>query len=141
MDVDTAGDRLDTLADRIRALFVNTRDQNGKPWTGRAVVAQAKALGYTLSEASLSELRSARVTNPSKKTLEALAAVFEVDTSYFANTAPDAQQRRALLDQRYRAVADRIGLSNVEYRLGSTEDDAALRFLVEALETDYVDES
>ncbi len=129
-------DSLDTVADRVRALFERpTKD--GRPVTAKAASAIARASGYPLSEATISELKSGQNSNPSRRTLDALCVVFDVDLSYFSGTVISPEARRAQLDHRYRQLAQRVGLQNVEYRLGSS-DDATLRRLIEILEEDYV---
>lgn len=81
----TGGGRRNTLVlQRLKYLFENhSLSESGAPLTGREISLRAKTLGYDLSTSYVLSLRNGDRTNPSLEALEALAAVFSVDMSYF----------------------------------------------------------
>lgn len=114
-----------TLAGRIERLFEVHRPSNDpeRLWRNSEVVAAARAAGRELSESHLSELRRGIKTNPTMKTLGAIASFFDVRVGYFvdeavavdvegelcrrqAHSEERASQRRADLDAEHMAARE-----------------------------------
>ncbi|MBP2371965.1 hypothetical protein [Pseudonocardia parietis] len=74
-----------TLSGRIERLFEVSRPPHApaRMWRNSEVVAACRAAGLDLSESHLSELRRGIKSNPTRKTLDALAWFFEVRVGWF----------------------------------------------------------
>ena len=74
-----------TLSGRIERLFAVSRPPHApdRMWRNSEVVAACRTAGRDLSESHLSELRRGVKSNPTTKTLEALAWFFEVRVGWF----------------------------------------------------------
>lgn len=79
---ETLGGRINRLFDVMRPPETPTR-----PWTNREVVVACRGHGLELSESHLSELRRGVKTNPTMRTISALAWFFDVRTGYFTDPA------------------------------------------------------
>lgn len=92
-------DRDSSFADKLGNLFEHSRDENGVPYTGKKIAERANALGYSLSDAYISQLRTGKARTPSFRTVEALARAFEVSVTYFlANPDEDLERVRQQRD-------------------------------------------
>ncbi|GAA1479653.1 hypothetical protein GCM10009624_00930 [Gordonia sinesedis] len=71
------------------------RDEDGARYTGKRIAEKANDLGYSLSDAYISQLRSGKARTPSFRTVEAIARAFEVSVTYFlANPEEDYDRTR-----------------------------------------------
>lgn len=89
-----------SFAEKLAQLFEHSRDQNDHPYTGKRIAAKANALGYSLSDAYISQLRTGKARTPSFRTVEAIARAFEVSITYFL-ADPDEDLERARQQQDY----------------------------------------
>lgn len=91
-----------SFSDKLGHLFEHTRDDSGVRYTGKRIAEKANALGYSLSDAYISQLRTGKARTPSFRTVEAIARAFEVSVTYFlANPDEDldrAKQQRDYVD-------------------------------------------
>jgi transcriptional regulator with XRE-family HTH domain len=87
------------LKDRIERLFEITRPaaSPNRRWRNSEVVAACRSQGYDLSESHLSELRRGVKSNPTMKTLNALAWFFGVRVGYFVDEWVGAETEDELL--------------------------------------------
>lgn len=90
-----------TLSDRLNRLFEVRRpvDAPERAYTNREVVTASKAAGFELSESHLSELRRGVKQNPTLRTLQVVAAFFQVPVGYFTDTVIPAEVDRELTEQ------------------------------------------
>ncbi|MDL9936085.1 helix-turn-helix transcriptional regulator [Gordonia sp. ABSL1-1] len=89
-----------TFADKLGDLFEHTRDENGVRYTGKKIAEKANALGYSLSDAYISQLRTGKARTPSFRTVEAIARAFDVSVTYFLSN-PDEDLERVRQQQEY----------------------------------------
>ena len=88
-----------SFADQLGALFEHSRDENGVRYTGKKVAEKANSLGYSLSDAYISQLRTGKARTPSFRTVEAIARAFDVSVTYFvANPDEDVERVRRQQD-------------------------------------------
>ncbi|MGW0355793.1 hypothetical protein ACWDXV_16450 [Nocardia nova] len=95
----------ETLAGRINRLFeaVRPAESPGRRWNNREVVVACRGHGLELSESHLSELRRGVKTNPTMRTINALAWFFDVRPGYFTDpVVPEDIERD--LERRQAAV-------------------------------------
>lgn len=83
-----------SFAAKLGYLFEHSRDENGANYTGKKIAERANTLGYSLSDAYISQLRTGKARTPSFRTVEAIARAFEVSVTYFL-TNPDEDLERA----------------------------------------------
>lgn len=90
-----------TLSDRLNRLFEVRRpvDAPERAYTNREVVTASKAAGFELSESHLSELRRGVKQNPTLRTLQVVAAFFQVPVGYFTDAEIPAEVDRELTEQ------------------------------------------
>lgn len=88
------------LAELLRRLIAIVRRPDGTEWTGKDIVATARANDVELSESHLSELRRGVKTNPTMRVLVALADVFEVPVAYFFGDPQIVEETEAELELR-----------------------------------------
>jgi transcriptional regulator with XRE-family HTH domain len=105
--VDSVASLPPTLDARIERLFEVTRPPRApeRPWRNSEVVAACRANGRDMSESHLSELRRGVKTNPTMKTLEALAWFFGVRVGYFIDDAVAEQVEHELEERAARLAA------------------------------------
>lgn len=72
-----------TFAAKLGHLFEHSRDEGGLPYTGKKIAERANLLGYSLSDAYISQLRTGKARTPSFRTVEAISRAFEVSVTYF----------------------------------------------------------
>ncbi|MEO9326874.1 helix-turn-helix domain-containing protein [Gordonia aurantiaca] len=89
-----------SFADKIGYLFEHSRDENGVRYTGKKIAEKANRLGYSLSDAYISQLRTGKARTPSFRTVEAIARAFEVSVTYFLSN-PDEDLERVRQQQHY----------------------------------------
>jgi len=95
----TASDDDLSFAEKLAHLFEHSRDENGVRYTGKKIAEKANALGYSLSDAYISQLRTGKARTPSFRTVEAIARAFEVSVTYFlANPDEDLDRVRQQQD-------------------------------------------
>jgi transcriptional regulator with XRE-family HTH domain len=88
-----------SFAEKLGYLFEHSRDENGAPYTGKKIAERANELGYSLSDAYISQLRTGKARTPSFRTVEAIARAFEVSVTYFlANPDEDLERMRQQRD-------------------------------------------
>ncbi|MYR08526.1 helix-turn-helix domain-containing protein [Gordonia sp. SID5947] len=88
-----------SFAEKLGHLFEHSRDENGAPYTGKKIAERANNLGYSLSDAYISQLRTGKARTPSFRTVEAIARAFEVSVTYFlANPDEDLERVRQQRD-------------------------------------------
>lgn len=97
----------DSFAFKLGKLFEHVRDADGLPYTGKRIAERANALGYTLSDAYVSQLRSGKARTPSFRTVEAIARAFEVSVTYFLGN-PAEDLARALRRQNQMTLTDTV---------------------------------
>lgn len=112
--------RRDTLPGKLEYLFATVLPPGGlgREYTNREVAERARAAGESISSSYVWQLRTDATKNPTMRSLEALAAAFEVSVAYFFNDETAARIERdlellsALRDDPVRGVALRAsGLS------------------------------
>ncbi|MGW0036301.1 helix-turn-helix domain-containing protein [Gordonia sp. NPDC003376] len=107
-----------SFSDKLCRLFDTVRDQNGQPYTGKRIAARANALGYSVSDAYISQLRTGKARTPSFRTVEGIARAFEVSVTYFlSNPEQDVDRVRRQQDYVQLLAVTRGQLANVD--LGS----------------------
>ncbi|GAB91051.1 helix-turn-helix domain-containing protein [Gordonia rhizosphera] len=88
-----------SFAQKLGYLFEHSRDENGVPYTGKKIAERANRLGYSLSDAYISQLRTGKARTPSFRTVEAIARAFDVSVTYFlANPEEDLDRVRQQRD-------------------------------------------
>ncbi|GAB2641984.1 hypothetical protein GCM10027169_07680 [Gordonia jinhuaensis] len=97
-----------SFAERINELFDTVRDENGVPYTGKKIAQRANELGYTLSDAYISQLRTGKAKTPSFRTVEAIARAFGISVTYFLSD-PDEDLKRVEQQREYVALAAETG--------------------------------
>ncbi len=120
-----------TVGERLNRLF-DVQRPKGSPdrvFTNREVVVACKDAGRDLSESHLSELRRGVKTNPTLRTLEAIAWFFDVRTGYFTDPAVAAEVEAELADreQELHAKLDAERAAQQELRTASEELQRAMR--------------
>lgn len=88
------------FATKLGQLFETTRDNTGGLYTGKRIAERANSLGYSLSDAYISQLRTGKARTPSFRTVEAIARAFGVSVTFFL-TDPDEDSDRAQRQQDY----------------------------------------
>ncbi|MFW0786017.1 helix-turn-helix transcriptional regulator [Gordonia sp. CPCC 206044] len=106
-----------SFADKLGYLFEHSRDENGVPYTGKKIAERANSLGYSLSDAYISQLRTGKARTPSFRTVEAVARAFEVSVTYFLAN-PDEDLERVRQQQDYVELLASTGthLSGIDVR-------------------------
>ncbi len=89
-----------SFADKIGHLFEHSRDENGVRYTGKKIAEKANRLGYSLSDAYISQLRTGKARTPSFRTVEAISRAFDVSVTYFLSN-PDEDLERVKQQQNY----------------------------------------
>lgn len=89
-----------SFAEKIGHLFEHSRDENGVRYTGKKIAEKANRLGYSLSDAYISQLRTGKARTPSFRTVEAIARAFDVSVTYFLSN-PDEDLDRVRQQQSY----------------------------------------
>ncbi|MGV9713282.1 helix-turn-helix domain-containing protein [Gordonia sp. NPDC003424] len=89
-----------SFATKLGDLFTHSRDENGAPYTGKKIAERANKLGYTLSDAYISQLRTGKARTPSFRTVEAIARAFDVSVTYFLSN-PDEDLDRVRQQRDY----------------------------------------
>lgn len=82
------------FANKLRRLFEYARDADGIAYTAKRIAERANELGYPLSDAYISQLRTGKARTPSFRTVEAIAHAFGVSVTYFL-TRPEFDGTRA----------------------------------------------
>lgn len=89
---------------RLDELFRNLPGPDGKPYSAKTIAQRASDRGYRIGESYLSQLRSGKAKSPSFRTVEGLAAAFDVDIRHFLT---DESERRTRVEiEQFRAMAD-----------------------------------
>ncbi|QZH69400.1 transcriptional regulator [Mycolicibacterium farcinogenes] len=70
---------------RLNRLFEGVYPPGRGPHTATEVIETLRMHGYQMSRPYMSQLRSGSRTNPSSRTIEALAGFFRVDPRYFTD--------------------------------------------------------
>jgi transcriptional regulator with XRE-family HTH domain len=104
-----------TFADHLNELFSTVRDENGIPYTGKKIALKANQLGYTLSDAYISQLRTGKAKTPSFRTVEAISRAFEISVTYFL-TDPDEDLKRVEQQREYVQMAAETGAHLAAFR-------------------------
>ncbi|MBB4134374.1 XRE family transcriptional regulator [Gordonia humi] len=89
---------------RLDELFRNLPGPDGRPYSAKTIAQRAADRGYRIGESYLSQLRSGKARSPSFRTVEGLAAAFDVDIRHFL-TDEDSRRTRDEIEQ-FRAMAD-----------------------------------
>ena len=105
------------FADSLNELFDTVRDENGIPYTGKKIALKANRLGYTLSDAYISQLRTGKAKTPSFRTVEAISRAFEISVTYFL-TDPEDDLKRVEQQREYVALAAETGAHIAAFRHG-----------------------
>ena len=92
------------FAQRLEELFRNVPGPDGRPYTAKTIAKRAADRGYRIGESYLSQLRSGKAKSPSFRTVEGLAAAFDVDIRHFLTG--DGARRTQLEVEQFRAMAD-----------------------------------
>ncbi|GAC67159.1 helix-turn-helix domain-containing protein [Gordonia soli] len=71
------------FARRLEELFRSVPGPNGRAYSAKSIAARSTERGYRLGESYLSQLRSGKAKSPSFRTVEGIAAAFNVDVHYF----------------------------------------------------------
>jgi transcriptional regulator with XRE-family HTH domain len=104
-----------TFADRLNELFDTVRDENGIPYTGKKIASKANDLGYTLSDAYISQLRTGKAKTPSFRTVEAISRAFGISVTYFLSD-PDEDLQRVEQQREYVQMAAETGAHLAAFR-------------------------
>ncbi|MCK8613310.1 helix-turn-helix domain-containing protein [Gordonia sp. C13] len=107
-----------SFADKIGHLFEHSRDENGIRYTGKKIAEKANRLGYSLSDAYISQLRTGKARTPSFRTVEAIARAFDVSVTYFLSN-PDEDLERVRQQQNYVEMLEVTGSHLAGIDLGS----------------------
>lgn len=113
----SASDDDTSFAEKLGYLFEHSRDENGLPYTGKKIAERANGLGYSLSDAYISQLRTGKARTPSFRTVEAIARAFEVSVTYFLSN-PDEDLDRVRQQRDYVEMLATTGthLSGIDVR-------------------------
>ncbi len=104
-----------TFAVSLNELFETVRDENGIPYTGKKIALKANRLGYTLSDAYISQLRTGKAKTPSFRTVEAISRAFEISVTYFLSD-PDEDLKRVEQQREYVRMAAETGAHLAAFR-------------------------
>lgn len=104
-----------SFAEYLNELFSTVRDENGIPYTGKKIALKANRLGYTLSDAYISQLRTGKAKTPSFRTVEAISRAFEISVTYFL-TDPDEDLKRVEQQREYVQMAAETGAHLAAFR-------------------------
>ncbi|MFW0789925.1 XRE family transcriptional regulator [Gordonia sp. CPCC 205333] len=97
-----------TLVELLAGLFAATTDPGGRVVTAKEIVHRTRRVGPgEVGESYFSQLRSGVAATPSFRTVEALAAAFEVDIAYFTADFHHHFAHATMTDRVWRARADR----------------------------------
>jgi len=107
-----------SFADKIGHLFEHSRDENGVRYTGKKIAEKANRLGYSLSDAYISQLRTGKARTPSFRTVEAIARAFDVSVTYFLSN-PEEDLERVRQQQNYVEMLEATGSHLAGTDLGS----------------------
>lgn len=111
-----------SFADHLNELFNTVRDENGIPYTGKKIALKANQLGYTLSDAYISQLRTGKAKTPSFRTVEAISRAFEISVTYFL-TDPDEDLKRVEQQREYVQMAAETGAHLAAFRHEAISND------------------
>lgn len=107
-----------TFAERLNRLFDTVYPPHRGPHTSAELISALKTQGARISAPYLSQLRSGARTNPSRDTIERIAAFFRVSPAYFTDdwyfeiVDNELAVLAAMRDQAVRRIANRVvGLS------------------------------
>lgn len=108
----------ETFAARLNRLFDTVYPPDRGPHTSAELVTALKTQGVRISAPYLSQLRSGARANPSKETVESIAAFFRISPAYFTDewyfeiVDWELSVIAAMRDQGVRRIVDRVvGLS------------------------------
>ncbi len=104
-----------SFAELLNELFSTVRDENGIPYTAKKIALKANHLGYTLSDAYISQLRTGKAKTPSFRTVEAISRAFEISVTYFL-TDPDEDLKRVEQQREYVQMAAETGAHLAAFR-------------------------
>lgn len=109
----------ETFANRLNRLFDTLYPPNRGPHTSAELISALKAQGVRISAPYLSQLRSGMRANPSKETIDSIAAFFRVSPAYFTDDwyfeiiDRELTVLAAMRDRAVRRIAKQVvGLSN-----------------------------
>ena len=107
-----------TFADRLNRLFDTVYPPHRGPHTSAELINALKSQGVRISAPYLSQLRSGARTNPSRETIDSIAAFFRISPAYFTDdwyfeiVDKELAVLAAMRDQAVRRLANRVvGLS------------------------------
>lgn len=107
-----------SFADRLNRLFDTVYPPNRGPHTSAELISALKTQGVRISAPYLSQLRSGSRTNPSKETIESIAAFFRISPAYFIDdwyfeiVDKELSILAAMRDEAVQRIADQVvGLS------------------------------
>ncbi|SIR68272.1 hypothetical protein SAMN05445060_0428 [Williamsia sterculiae] len=106
-----------SFADRLNQLFETVRDENGMTFTGKKIAARANELGYTLSDAYISQLRTGKAKTPSFRTVEAISRAFRISVTYFLSD-PEEDLARVQQQREYVQMAAQTGAHLAAFQHG-----------------------
>lgn len=89
---------------RLDELFRSLPGPDGRPYSAKTIAQRAADRGYRIGESYLSQLRSGKAKSPSFRTVEGLAAAFNVDIRHFLSD--DSERRSRMEIEQFRALAD-----------------------------------
>ncbi|MDL9945137.1 helix-turn-helix transcriptional regulator [Gordonia sp. ABSL11-1] len=136
----SASDDDSSFAERLGYLFEHSRDENGLPYTGKKIAERANGLGYSLSDAYISQLRTGKARTPSFRTVEAIARAFEVSVTYFlANPDEDLDRVRQQRDYVEMLATTGTHLSGIDVRAICPDTIDVLIDLLKVVKTQALD--
>ncbi len=136
----SASDDDTSFAEKLGYLFEHSRDENGLPYTGKKIAERANGLGYSLSDAYISQLRTGKARTPSFRTVEAIARAFEVSVTYFLSN-PDEDLDRVRQQRDYVEMLATTGthLSGIDVRAICPDTIDVLIDLLKVVKTQALD--
>lgn len=130
-DETPAGQAPPSLSARLNRLFEVHRPPEApeRTWTNREVVTRCRAEGWELSESHLSELRRGVKTNPTLRTLSAIAWFFQIRVGYFtdAETAAEVEHELATREAQLHSTLEARRAAEDDIRAASRELQEAMR--------------
>jgi transcriptional regulator with XRE-family HTH domain len=136
----SASDDDTSFAEKLGYLFEHSRDENGLPYTGKKIAERANGLGYSLSDAYISQLRTGKARTPSFRTVEAIARAFEVSVTYFlANPDEDLDRVRQQRDYVEMLATTGTHLSGIDVRAICPDTIDVLIDLLKVVKTQALD--
>lgn len=108
----------ETFAQRLNRLFDTVYPPTRGPHTSAELISALKAQGVRISAPYLSQLRSAARANPSRETIDSIAAFFRISPAYFTDDwyfeimEKELTVLAAMRNEAVRRIANRVvGLS------------------------------